>query len=90
MALNEATIHTIQHGRVVGRIIEKKTQDGRVFLNVRISRPFQGENGAADSNLYRNDDLLFLIQVAEEAYSWLHANGRNVAKVVISDESELD
>ena len=90
MAQNEARIHTIPHGRVVGKIVEKKAHDGRVFLNVRISRPFKGENGTAESNLYSGDDLLNLIQVAQDAYSWLHANGRIASRVEIDDEPELD
>ncbi len=90
MAQNEVVLHTIEHGGVVGKIVEKKAQDGRVFPNVRIFRPYHGDNGPGTTNLYRKVELLYLLQVVQEAYSWIHANGRTASNVVITDESELD
>lgn len=90
MTQNEVVIHTIQHGRILGRLVEKWGRDGRLRINVRISRPFEGNNGPSASNLYSNEDLLYLKQLAQDAYNWIHANDRADSIVEISEESELD
>ncbi len=90
MAQNEANIHAIQHGRIVGKFVEKRGRDGRLFINVRISRPFEGNNGPSETNLYSCEDMLYLIQLGQDAYNWMYARQRAESIVEISDESELD
>lgn len=90
MAQNEAKIHTIQHGRIVGRFVEKRGRDGRLFINVRISRPFEGNNGPSETNLYSREDMLYLIQLGQDCYDWMYARERADSIVESIDESELD
>ncbi len=70
MEKEKDAVATFDRGRVHGEVLEKET-DGRVWFNVKITRPYSDGEGNKEAFTFSRDDLPHVMKVCDLAYDWI-------------------
>ncbi len=67
-------VHELRMGRIRAAIWANETQNG-MRHNVTISRIYKDGDDWKDSTSFGRDDLPLVTKIADQAHSWIFANG---------------
>ena len=67
-------VHEVRLGRIRAAIWANETQNG-VRHNVTVSRIYKDGDDWKDSTSFGRDDLPLVAKIADQAHSWIYANG---------------
>ena len=67
-------VHELRMGRIRAAIWANETQNGTRH-NVTVSRIYKDRDDWKDSSSFGRDDLPLVAKIADQAHSWIYANG---------------
>lgn len=67
-------VHELRMGRIRAAIWANETQNG-MRHNVTVSRIYKDGDDWKDSSSFGRDDLPLVAKIADQAHSWIYANG---------------
>src|SRR6266540_6776916 len=72
---NEKPVHEVRLGAIKAAIWKNDTENG-VRYNVTLSRLYRDGEEWKSTDSFGRDDLLVLGKVADQAHTWIHAQGQ--------------